>query len=296
MRTKRCTALGLVLLLALAACQGTGRTARRNTDAAWHTPTEVQSMQLADAFARAEALTRRYGARNVLLVFDLDNTLLAMSTDVGSDQWFDWQRDLPKDDERRVAEDFPGLLRAQGVLFRLGTMRLTEPETAGRLRALQQRGCRTMVLTARGPETWPSTRRELDRHGLRFRDFAPGPAGGWTESYQPWDGARDVLYRDGVMLVAGQDKGRALKTLLTRVGARPLAVVFADDKQKNVDQFADDFTGRAPETWMYRYGGEDAAVKRFHANPAPAAEQWKLLEPCVKQLQAVFGETYSVSK
>ena len=31
---------------------------------------------------------------HVLLVLDIDNTLLAMNQDLGSDQWFEWQRYL----------------------------------------------------------------------------------------------------------------------------------------------------------------------------------------------------------
>ena len=41
-------------------------------------------------------LADRYGQGQVLVVFDIDNTLLAMEQGLGSDQWYYWQKDLEK--------------------------------------------------------------------------------------------------------------------------------------------------------------------------------------------------------
>lgn len=225
------------------------------------------------AFARVESLARRHGAANVLLVLDLDNTLLASERELGSDQWFEWQRSLAAGDSRRVAPDFEGLIEEQTLLHRQGSMRLTEPGLPRRLRELQDRGVRALVLTARGADVSLSTLRELDRQDLDFRLSAPGPVGGWRDVFRPWPGARAALYWRGVYMVAGQDKGRALRVLLERLDAHPAAIVFVDDKAKNVAEFADDFTGVTPETWLYRYGGEDDVVARFKAAPGVAVDQ-----------------------
>jgi hypothetical protein len=36
-------------------------------------------------------LGKTYGPKNVLLVFDLDNTLLTANQPLGSDPWYNWQ-------------------------------------------------------------------------------------------------------------------------------------------------------------------------------------------------------------
>ena len=38
-------------------------------------------------------LGKKYGPKNVLVVLDIDNTVLKMNQDLGSDQWFTWQQD-----------------------------------------------------------------------------------------------------------------------------------------------------------------------------------------------------------
>ena len=45
------------------------------------------ALQLADS----------HGNDQVLVVFDIDNTLLAMEQDLGSDQWYYWQKDREKE-------------------------------------------------------------------------------------------------------------------------------------------------------------------------------------------------------
>ena len=78
-----------------------------------------------------EVYCEKYGPEHVLLVCDLDNTLMAMNHPLGSDQWFEWQRYLIDHDPKspyRVADTFPGLLDAQGVLYNLGRMHPTQPD------------------------------------------------------------------------------------------------------------------------------------------------------------------------
>ena len=50
-----------------------------------------------EAFAKVEEKSLQYGRENVLMVFDIDNTLLTTTTDLGSDQWFSWQEKIMKD-------------------------------------------------------------------------------------------------------------------------------------------------------------------------------------------------------
>ena len=54
--------------------------------------------EFATVVEQVDDFVKKYGTRNVLLVVDLDNTLLAMNQDLGSDQWFTWQETLLEKD------------------------------------------------------------------------------------------------------------------------------------------------------------------------------------------------------
>jgi hypothetical protein len=53
----------------------------------------VETTDLAEVTDNALELARQVGTDRVLVVFDLDNTLLAMEQGLGSDQWYDWQKE-----------------------------------------------------------------------------------------------------------------------------------------------------------------------------------------------------------
>ena len=80
------------------------------------------SSDLAEVLDQSLSLARQYGSEHILVGFDLDNTLMAGNTDLGADQWYDWQKELQKTqacDPRLVADR----LAAQGALYHVGSMR-----------------------------------------------------------------------------------------------------------------------------------------------------------------------------
>ena len=94
-------------------------------------------------------LADRYGRDQVLVVFDIDNTLLAMEQGLGSDQWYDWQKDLQNEDPcsgMLVIDRF----KVQGALYFASAMRTTQPDAAEQVRRLQDAGLTVIALTSRG--------------------------------------------------------------------------------------------------------------------------------------------------
>jgi hypothetical protein len=229
----------------------------------------------------------RYGPDKVLVVLDVDNTLLAMEQDLGSDQWFYWQYALREDEPcSPMAES--DLLAAQGALFYASAMRPTQPDAAAQVRRMQDQGLRVIVLTARGPDYRLATFRELRRHGFSFWSSALPPQRGFSEPFMPEGGERLVHYEDGVYLTAGQNKGAMLKALLQKTGQpAPTLVIVADDKESNLRdvQSAFSWSGTAVHGW--RYSGEDAAVDAFDATSAAA--QWQAVRPALLQIESTFG-------
>src|SRR5215208_7004096 len=57
-----------------------------------------------EEFAEIGAVVVKYAHKiepsRILLVLDIDNTLLAMDNPLGSDQWFEWQRYLIKNEPK----------------------------------------------------------------------------------------------------------------------------------------------------------------------------------------------------
>jgi hypothetical protein len=211
---------------------------------------------------------------DTLIVFDIDNTLLKMKKDLGSDAWFNWQNSLlaasPPTD-LRVGDNTDGLLNIQRLLYDLSGMEPPEksaPEFVAELRAV---GYPVMMLTGRGPGTMNATLRELASNKYIPKDAPPcGPpkcgdvlcsspgiistvairtASAKTETCFPNSQldslGRPVIYADGVLLASGQDKGRILKLLLASAAdacrgdyatkGRYKAIVFIDDDIRNID-------------------------------------------------------------
>jgi len=232
-------------------------------------------------------LADRYGKDRVLVVFDIDNTLLAMEQGLGSDQWYDWQKELQKDDpcSNMLVSD---RLAVQGALYFASAMRPTQPDAAEQLRRLQDAGLTVIVLTSRGADFRLQTFRELRRNGFSLWPNALPPRHGYPEPFIPEGGTRPALYEDGVYLTAGQHKGDMLKALLDKTGAAyPAVVVMADDKKRNLRAVMETFAGTGTSIHAWRYNREDAAVAALDRSAARA--QWDALRPALQQIQQVTG-------
>lgn len=258
---------------------------------------------------KAIELGKQFGNKNVLLVFDIDNTLLAMNQELGSDQWFNWQRallDKKTDSPHRVAGDFAGLVRASRLLFALSRMYPPQSETPGIVVDLQKQGFPTLLLTSRDYGCRDATHRVMKENRYDFAKSALRVPDRWKGLYLPYDpddveasgisageakrfGLRDpgeVSYEEGILMTAGQHKGAMLRMILARSGRRFSAVIFVDDHEKNTRRVFEAMAGRGIEVLTYRYGREDEKVERFHQGDKWAVtKQWKDLQ---ETLQAVF--------
>jgi len=258
-----------------------------------------------------DSLAGIHGPGGVLLVFDLDNTLLAMDDPLGSPQWFDWQDSLitaDSDSPLRAREDFRGLLDLQGLIFALGGMHATEADLPARIAGWQEAGHDCMVLSSREPSFDDATLRELDAAGMDFSASTPDAGcsfGGVLLPYAPEDvpasgltpaeasafglgPPREVRYESGVLSVAGQHKGAMLLILLAHSARYYPAVVFVDDEAVNVERVYAALSGRGIGIAAFRYGGEDPVVAAFDSTEKEdAAGRLAILE---QVLEAVFPE------
>lgn len=303
-----CAAVGLLWLVVL-----TPRLHAQDATRGETLPQAVRIRQTTASFRdvvnRVEAFVAQYTAPQVLLVLDIDNTLLAMNQDLGSDQWFNWQEQLQEAEPNSpdlISPEFPDLLRAQGMLFSLSAMHAPEPELPAFVSQIQDLGVATVVLTSRGPEFRNSAQRELEANGYDLmrnafdirerrgyffpfdvnRPGAHGLTAGEMRGIQ--DRMRRVTYSNGLYMTAGQHKGFMLRTLLAR--AAPInastraprtfkAIVFVDDHEKHVLRMHEAFDGLPIDLATFRYSREDGNVAKFQASTKRhVVDDWKDLE------------------
>ena len=249
-----------------------------------------------------------FGPEHVLLVLDIDNTLVAMNQALGSDQWFEWQRYLldhePRSDDL-VADSFDGLLEAQGLLYNLGRMHPPQRDLPMVIRRLQREGVNTLVLTSRGPEFRVATERELHRNGYDFEASALPVPNLPNGPYLPYDlhdlesdglTRRDVsafglkepkpiTYDGGIMMTAGQPKGAMLLSILYHAEPEIDAIVYADDHIRHVAYVFAAAAGRGIEITAFHYTREEPRVKRFqYGDKKDVGRRWRKLNRTLEEV------------
>jgi hypothetical protein len=175
-------------------------------------------------------LGTKYGIDRVLLVVDIDNTLLAMNQDLGSDQWLGWQLRLHSEDptsEYLIADEFDEMLAAQALLYALCHMHPPEASTPEVIHRLQQAGFRMLVHTSRGYQMRDATRRELHANGFDFATNALATmncCAGPILPYQPDDIISSGLSGEEAELFLADHNERADR----ESASRPKAVDYRD--------------------------------------------------------------------
>jgi len=281
----------LVVTLLLTAC--TTNPHVTGPDKSIHTM-DKETSDLADVTADALQLIERTDRKNILVVFDIDNTILAMEQGLGSDSWYEWQKNLSEEDPcnpHYVGDRFA----AQGALYFASAMRRTQEDGADQVRAIQDQGLKVIALTARGMDYQLQTFRELRRNNFSFSYSAIGPAGGYIDAFVPVENGRPSLYEDGVFLTAGQHKGQMLLALLEKTDTpMPVVIVMVDDKQKNLDAIKETFSALGIPVHSWRYTGEDQNVRDF--NPDQADQLWTTIADPLREVQQALGpDNYDLS-
>lgn len=258
------------------------------------------------AYSDLKAAISDFDPATTLLVFDNDDTISTMPCRdeqscqyLGGAAWFDWQDELlGHASPYRVAEDFGDLLAISSFIFNATNMQITDPALPGVVTELTSSGMRFIVETARGSDTVNATERQLSAltspDGKSYNmlalvratalTFADADLPSIESPFQPcsMNGTRPVTYRQGVMYLAGQDKGLMLKCLLRlnaadadgREAMPVRQIVFVDDTPKNVDDVVAAFRDEP-----------DITVKAFHYSAYDAHKARLTKGPTAKSLQ-----------
>lgn len=218
--------VALSLLVAASGCATTSENAQRPM-------TKQEVLSYDTIVADVARLNDTYGASNVLIVLDIDNTILTSSVDLGGDIWYQWQRGklvIKPSEEQKVACLFEDSI---GLLYELLPMDLTEENVPQIISQWQTNGNTVFALTSRAPKYRPATERELYNKGIDLEVAALAPEGQDAPVYREMV-ERELSYMKGVMMTSGMNKGEMLDYILSKTGRSFDAVVFVDDSHHNI--------------------------------------------------------------
>lgn len=208
----------------------------------------------AEANSEISSITSRLSNGSVLVIYDIDDTLL--TTPVvngsgerrffGSDRWYIWQNYGLRDGSPQ---------KIGGCLFEVieentKSAALVETENGVVKSFLQLKGDK-LILTSRGHRTSEATYLQLKSAG-----FSEVPS--LIPESLPVEfklGSSDAVYDKGVFLTSGANKGDALLEFIKRTGRRYDYVFLVDDTLKNVLNVALSMSLNGTNYRGFVYGG-----------------------------------------
>jgi hypothetical protein len=200
---------------------------------------------------------------NTFVVFDLDNTLVESTQDLGSDQWF---VKLMEEAYRLSPgqETIELVLAIYYAVQRQVTLQTVEQQTISLITLLQDLNIPIVVLTARGDKICRSTIEQLKRIGIDFSKQ-------WSNIeylLKINDRTPTAFFSNGIIFCDGNDKGKCLFSFFQAIKNQPAHVLMVDDKEKHlrsvqaaIEAYQGKFTG-------IRYSFLDEKTKTVDMNSA----------------------------
>jgi hypothetical protein len=204
-----------------------------------------------------------YAKEDVLLVLDIDDTLLIPVQMLGCDEWFGQRKQKYLEEGLDKRQALEKTLAEWLAIRHLTQMEIVEPGSEETLRALQAQGVRVMGLTTQDMALAARTSLHLQEQGIDLKKTAPHQRGLYFEQ-----GAHGVLYRNGVLFTSGAHKGEALFSLLDHIGYHPSQIVFLNDKASHLREVEEIAEKREAPFVGLRYGYSDARKEAFRLDVA----------------------------
>ena len=213
--------------------------------------------------------------KEILVVFDIDNTIGEIKDGFGGDEWFSaLLTERIKHGthiDTAVAEILPLYFQIQATLW----LEPVQECTPKLISFLQDIDIATMALTAR---SFPLMQRTMEQLTNMEIDFTRNSLSNKNINLT----LRDVAhYRDGVIFSGQNNKGELLVKFFETIGYHPQKVIFIDDKLKYVEQVAAAMEQANIPFVGIRYGHLDNKA----ANYKIADHEARLQQFCLEHLE-----------
>jgi len=255
------------------------------------------SVQKVDSLVNT--LINQNGASNILIVLDIDNTILTSSTDLGGDIWYQWQRgklNIKPTDDQKVECLFEDSI---GLLYELGTTELTDSIIPNLISNWQEKEIPVFALTSRSPKYRAATERELNRREIDFTKTALRPEGENLPTYR-YKLKNEMSYMQGIMMTSGMNKGEMLQHILEKTDKNFESIIFVDDSEKNVYNLERQFKNSGMDLTVFHYTKVIEDRKMNNGGVILTEKQaekmdmdWKKLNATLK---AIFPDRYADDK
>lgn len=208
-----------------------------------------------------------YLARDTLIIFDIDNTLMEPIQELGNDQWFYHRLENLEKNGVSYEKALDIALSEWYAIQNITKVKVVEEGTQEFLSSLEKQGYMIMGMTTRGLGLAMRTVEQLKSIGISLAPNAP------IHKDVFFDNKQGVLFRDGILFTSGTHKGEALMKFLDIINYTPKHVVFINDKATHLRQTEGTVLERGIPFIGLRYGYLDEKVANF--NPELADIQFK---------------------
>lgn len=195
-----------------------------------------------------------------LVVFDIDNTLLNPSTDLGSDQWVSYKVKEGLDTGMEMQAAYDKVLPLYFHMCNYIELVPTEKKLVAEVRDIEKNCDHVICLTARSTCLAEKTFEQLDKNNLLFD--VP------EIDHEKLELPNGSLYQHGVLFCGHNCKGNILSKFLDAINYIPDEIIFVDDKEKNLTAVQGPIEGRNIKFTGLRYTGCDKRVAAFNMDQA----------------------------
>jgi len=229
-------------------------------------------------FFKSKVLTETLPKDDVLVIFDIDDTLLEATRFVGSNKWYAWQRGKKnvfddKDNPLSIKdqEKFNCIGGTLGTLFDLGDTKKTQEDADKILFDLQQYNL--MILTSRSIGFRGPTDRDLKKSNFNLaKSHLMANNLGLSYVFDDGNRASDVTYQHGIVMSSGLNKGLVLQDLLGKLNKSYKSIYFVDDSSKNIIQMQQAWEKSETKVSIFHYTKVDKRISPEEIKESNAAK------------------------
>jgi len=170
-----------------------------------------------------------------LLVLDIDNTIFKTPTDIGSDQWFDWQLSI-LGKNKDSSDSFQNILKIYNNIHKDIELLPCEEDIPSIIKKFKNNGFNIILLTARNNETFDNLRKNLIKYELwdcLYKEVLEYQFDNCTINHN-----QKGCYKDGLIMAAGLNKASLLKQYLNKQDIIYDNIIFVDDKLSNISSMS----------------------------------------------------------
>lgn len=205
--------------------------------------------------------------KGTLVIFDLDNTVMMPPQTLGGEEWYDYfvekrteefvSQGLNASEAKNKAVDQG--LKEWSQFHKNAKVTPVEKQTPQLISDIQGKGVITMALTARPIDLADSTINQLKSIGI---DFSQHSISNRTVSVPGENIAK--FYKGALLVGPKNNKGTVLVKFLKMIKAKPVKIIFVDNKQHHVDNVEKALADLKIPYFGRRHGAADKKISAMN--------------------------------